>query len=335
MTFTQAFQKLLFEGILPGVGSVLSFIPTVAGVIFVLSLLRECGIIRGITAHLITGFSCSVPAILSCCNIHDTKRRYLTMLLIPYMSCSAKLPIYVMLASAFFPAYPYIVIGAIYSFGIILAFIFFVIAKVTGFRQDPSDNASSLLCKGSALTCTAFAGRFRHPSMRIVFKEVADCCIGFLKKAFTVILAASIIIWLLQNLDTGFRFTSDIENSLLAHLGRMTAPLFAPLGFGDWRASAALITGLSAKEAVVSTFAVIAGSAEGPALCMMLEDIFSPLSAFCFMIFCLLYMPCIATLTAIKNVTGKVSISMAVVLGQTAVAWLLSFLIFQLIKVII
>lgn len=342
MAFTDILHRLVAEGIVPGVFSVLSFIPTIAVMIFFLSLFRECGILRGTAAHLIMGFSCSVPAILSCSGIPDRKQRFLTMMMIPYMSCSAKLPIYAMMASMFFPRHPYIAVGGIYALGVLITLTVFSAAKLGALppacsypSYSPSHSPS---CKGHAFTSPGRPKKCRalhRPSMRRILDDVRDCCIGFVKKAFTVILAASVIIWILQNLNTSFHFTPDIEDSLLAHLGRLTAPLLEPLGFGDWRASAALITGLSAKEAVVSTFAVIAGSAEGPALCMMLEEIFSPLSAFCFMVFCLLYMPCIATLAAMKSVTGRLTVSLAVMAGQTAFAWVLSFLIFHLIKVII
>lgn len=321
MSFVQILHRIISEGILPGVSSVISFIPSIAAVIFFLSLLRESGIVKSSAAIFITGFSCSVPAIMACQAIRNKKQRYMTALLIPYMSCSAKLPIYILLAFMFFPAYPYAAIGAVYVFGIFLILIGILAAKHTGLWQK--DAAAEM------------PHRFKKPSMTVVFNDVASCCVGFIKKAFTVILAASVIIWLLQNLDTGLHFTDHIEDSLLAHWGMVAAPFFAPLGFGDWRAVSALMTGFSAKEAVVSTFAVIAGSSEGPALWAMLKDIFTPESAFCFMIFCLLYMPCIATLTAIKTITGRLSASIAVMAGQTAMAWIVTFLIFHLIKVII
>lgn len=321
MSTAEFLHRLLTEGILPGVTSVLSFIPTIAFAIFVLSLLRESGIVKGSAARFLMGFSCSVPAIMSCQSIPDKNRQLVTTFLIPFMSCSAKLPIYVLLASTFFPAYPIAAIGAVYTLGIIIVILGRVAAKLAGLWPP---------CEPVSLRV-----KFKKPSMGVVLKEVLECCIGFIKKAFTVILAASIIIWLLQNFDTKLVFTSNIEESLLARLGMFFSPAFEPLGFGDWRAVSALITGLSAKEAVVSTFAVIAGTSEGPALWMMLKEVFSPLSAFCFMVFCLLYMPCIATLSAMRTITGKLWVSIAVMASQTAFAWVVTFLIFQLIKVII
>lgn len=321
MTANTFFIKLFSEGILPGVAGVLSFIPPIAAATFFISLLKNSGIVKNTAAHFVLGFSCSVPAIMTCKSINNKKQRILTMFLIPYMSCSAKLPIYVMLTSMFFPAYPYAVIGSLYTFGIILVLLGIFTAKRTGLWQDPSADKKGI--------------QFKVPSLKIMVKEVSECCIGFIKKAFTVILISSAVIWLLQNLDMDFHFSSSIESSILARTGKLLAPFFVPLGFGDWRAVSALITGLTAKEAIVSSFAVIAGAAEGPALCMMLEDIFDPVSAFCFMIFCLLYTPCIASLAAIKSITGRLSASIAVMAVQTFLAWLVTFLIFQSVKVII
>lgn len=312
MTFTDIIYRLVTEGIMPGVSSVLSFIPSIAIMIFLLTLLRECGLVTGHIAPFLMGFSCSVPAIIACSNISDRKRRYLTVFLIPYMSCSAKLPIYVLLASAFFPAYPLAAISGVYLTGIFIVVICLFIAKNSGIMQSAPLHKPEL----------------KLPSMRAVFDAVKEACLGFVKKAFTVILAASVVIWLLQNLDTSLYFTSDIDESLLAYLGRFFAPVFEPLGFGDWRAAAAVITGISSKESVVSTFAVLAGSSGGCQLTALLSEIFTPSSALSFMIFCLLYIPCIATLTAIKNITGKLQYALMALAGQTVLAWITAFLVF-------
>lgn len=338
MHFTDILCRLVAEGIFPGVYSVLSFIPTIAVAMFFISLLKESGIIRGTAAHLIMGFGCSVPAILSCAAINGRRKRYLTMILIPYMSCSAKLPIYVTMASMFFPDTPYAAVLGIYAIGILMAVIIYVSAASAGLLSSGNPAASCSSCKGRCLLhpkASIGPAHLKRPSMRNILNDVTECCTGFIKKAFTIILAASAILWLLQNLDASLSFTTEIEDSLLACLGRAVSPVLSPLGFGDWRAAAALITGLSAKEAVVSTFAVLAGAAEGPALCMMLEDIFSPLSAFCFMVFCLIYMPCAASLAAIKTITGRISVSLTILASQTVLAWLVTFLIFNSIKAII
>ena len=171
--------------------------------------------------------------------------------------------------------------------------------------------------------------------LRALAEEVLSYTFGFIKKAFTVVLLASIVIWLLQNLNINLEPVSQIQDSLLTKLGHWTSPIFSPLGFGDWRAASALITGLSAKEAVVSTLTIIAGNSNYPSMAFMLRQIFSPLSAFSFMVFCLLYMPCISSLTAIKSLTKSNLLTLAFLLGHTAVAWISSFLIFNLLKVII
>ena len=318
MTITDTLYRLITEGLLPGVGSVLSFVPSIAILIFVLTLLRESGLIKGTAAYFIMGFSFSVPAILSCNNIIDKYRKYLTSFLIPYMSCSAKLPIYMLIASTFFPAFPCAVIGVVYATGILMAIAISFSCKE---RLIPQANANA---QGPS--------KF---SYHVLVKEVLTYTLGFIKKAFTVVLLASIVIWFLQNLGPNLALTSQIQDSLLAKLGQWLSPIFTPLGFGDWRATSALITGLSAKEAVVSTLAIIAGSGDYSSMSIMLHEIFTPLSAFSFMVFCLLYMPCISSLIAIKTITKSNAMSLLFLTGHTAVAWAVSFLIFHLIKVII
>lgn len=329
MSFSEIIYRIMSEAIVPGVSSVLSFIPTIAVMVFLLTLLREIGLIKGPAALFLTGFSCSVPAITYCHTIPDKRIRFLTIFLIPYISCSAKLPIYVMLSSVFFPVFPMAAVSSIYLIGILLVTISLISAKHLGFMQSPD-----LSLMQSPSFPSGQMG-FRLPSARLLFDAVAECCISFVKKAFTVILAASIAVWFLQNVDTSLHYTYNIGSSLLASFGRLIAPVFSPLGFGDWRAVSSLLVGITSKESVVSTFAVIAGTAEKDALYMMLAEIFTPASAFSFMVFCLLYIPCIATLIAIKNATGNIRLSLAVLICQTVLAWSLSFLIFHSIKVII
>ncbi|MBQ3184852.1 MAG: ferrous iron transporter B [Firmicutes bacterium] len=244
------------------------------------------------------------------------------MFLIPYISCSAKLPIYVLISSIFFPAFPQAVVGSIYLIGILIVAASLFSAKHLGFMQS----AAALAGRSSDL---------RRPSLRVLFDAVTESCLGFVKKAFTVILAASVLVWLLQNLDSSLHYTPDIEKSLLTYIGRSFEPIFAPLGFGDRRAISALLVGITSKESIVSTFAVLAGSPERQALSLMLNDIFTPASAFSFMVFCLLYIPCIASLIAMKNVTGNLRTPLVILSCQTVFAWCLSFLIFHSIKVII
>lgn len=325
MSFIEVLCRIVTEAAIPGVISILSFVPTIALLIFILTLLKESGLVRGNSALYLMGFSCSVPAILACRDISDKRLRYLTMLTIPYMSCSAKLPIYVMLAAVFFPAFPVAAVGSIYLAGILMVVLARLLAKGTKFQ----------CLQNTHRFAPGFRQSLRRPSLKPIFDAVKDSCLGFVKKAFTVILASSIIIWLLQNLDTSLHFTHDIEESLLAHIGILLEPIFEPLGFGDRRAIAALLAGIISKESIVGTFAVLAGSPEGQALSMMLRDIFTPASAFSFMMFCLLYTPCIGTLIAMRNAAGNLRIPIVAFCGQTALAWCLSFLIFYSIKVII
>lgn len=322
MSFSETLYRIATEAVFPGVSGVLSFIPTIALMIFLLTLLRESDLIKGPAALFLTGFSCSVPAITYCSTIPDKRTRMLIMFLIPYISCSAKLPIYVLISSIFFPAFPQAVVGSIYLIGILIVAASLFSAKHLGFMQS----AAALAGRSSDL---------RRPSLRVLFDAVTESCLGFVKKAFTVILAASVLVWLLQNLDSSLHYTPDIEKSLLTYIGRSFEPIFAPLGFGDRRAISALLVGITSKESIVSTFAVLAGSPERQALSLMLNDIFTPASAFSFMVFCLLYIPCIASLTAMKNVTGNLRTPLVVLSCQTVFAWCLSFLIFHSIKVII
>lgn len=324
MPFNEIIYRILTEAVIPGVGSILSFIPTIALMIFVFALLRESGIVRGELMPFLMGFSCSVPAILSCSAIPDNPRRLLTVLLIPYISCSAKLPVYLLLCSVFFPVYPAAVIASVYLIGILMIVIINCIVKTTSVQpfMQKADHMQRVV--------VPFAQRFRKPSARAIFDAVRDVCLGFLKKAFTVILLGSMVIWFLQNFDSSFSFTTDIDDSLLTGVGDFLSPLFLPVGLGDPRAVAALLSGLAAKEAAAGTLAVLAGSPGGSALCMMLTDIFTPASAFSFMVFCLLYAPCVATLGAIKTVTGKWRYAAIALVGQTLLAWFVSFLAYNI-----
>lgn len=348
-----ALHALIVDGICAGVGSVLSFIPVIAVLFFLLSLLTESGYLTQVSMLLdrpfrriglsgeaavpmIMGFGCSVPAIMAAGSLSSKKERYLTMLLIPFMSCSAKLPIYGALAGAFFPKGRMAAIIAIYATGILAAALCCAILN-----QLPHFHRYAASCHTRAPFtaqghCAAKPLPSLHfPSLKKVMQPVIISCLGFIKKAFTIIFAASIIIWFLQNFDMRLHMTTDIEDSILAFLGKSAAPFFTPLGFGDWRAASALIAGLSAKEAVLSTLAILSGSAGGASLAALLIEIFTPASAFSFMIFCLLYVPCIATLTVIRKETGKVSVSLMMLLGQTVIAWLVSFLLFHVASLII
>lgn len=373
-----ALHALIVEGICAGVGSVLSFIPVIAVLFFLLSLLTESGYLAQVSILLdrpfrciglsgeaavpmIMGFGCAVPAILAAGTLSSKRERYLTMLLIPFMSCSAKLPIYGALAGVFFSQHRMTAIIAIYATGILAAALCCATLNrllhislhtashpSASSRTMPRQAASRrTLCRHAAV-CHASCRRsgssaaaqdrpaaktlpaLHLPSLKKVMRPVINSCLGFIRKAFTIIFAASIIIWFLQNFNMHLHMTTDIEDSILAFLGKSAAPFFTPLGFGDWRAASALIAGVSAKEAALSTLAILSNAAGGASLATLLTEIFTPLSAFSFMVFCLLYVPCIATLTVIRKETGRISISLLMLFGQTAIAWLVSFLLFHI-----
>lgn len=232
---------------------------------------------------------------------------------------------YLLICSVFFPVYPLVVISSIYLVGILMILTANILYK------QPSGHTFMQRANDLQNSGVPFSKRLQHPSIRVVLDTVKDVCLGFIKKAFTIILFGSVIIWLLQNLDGSFSFTSNIDDSLLAQVGDSIAPLFKPLGFGDRRACAALLSGLAAKEAAASTFTVLAGAGGRATLCMMLTDVFTPASAFSFMVFYLLYAPCLATLGAIRTVTGRWRYALIALIGQTVLAWIMSFAAYHMI----
>ncbi|MFV0517333.1 MAG: ferrous iron transport protein B [Aminipila sp.] len=326
-------HALIVDGICAGVGSVLSFLPIIAVLFFFLSILEDSGytprvafvmdkILRklGLSGRsivpMLIGFGCSVPAIMATRSLSSSRDRHLTIALVPFMSCSAKLPIYAMFTAAFFSHNKALVMTGIYFTGIIVAIICALIFKST-------------LFKGNPVPFIMVLPPYRIPAAKSVWLRMWENVKGFIKKAFTVIFIATIIIWFLQSFDFRLNLVTSSEQSILACLGQAVSPIFQPLGFGDWRAATALITGLSAKEAVVSTMAVLTGASEGVALSTMLTEIFTPLSAFAFMAFCLLYMPCVATLATIRREMGGWRYAILTVCFQTVVAWLVAFTIFN------
>ena len=336
----EALLSLIIDGICSGVGSVLSFIPVIGVLFFCLSLLEEIGYLEmlarvmdkflcrfGISGQiivpLIMGFGCSVPAILAADEIKDKRAKSLALALTPFMSCSAKLPLYGMMTSVFFPENAGLVTCLLYIIGILLA----VIAAVFSGKLLPASSGWERVC------CPQHSG-FRLPDMERVVSCMWENICGFFRKAFTVILAASVIIWFLENYGTGLAPAASPDQSLLAAAGKLASPIFAPLGFGDWRAAAALITGLSAKEAVVSTLTVMAegvsmGGSTGISLPIMLVQIFTPLSAFSFLVFCLLYAPCAASMAAMAKTSGSIKHAFFTFVFQTALAWLAAFIIYN------
>ena len=361
-------NNIFTEGIFPGVGSVLSFVPIIGGLFFLLSLLEQSGCLSYICRLLdrpmrllglsgsaiipmIIGFGCNVPAILSASSILHGREKFAVMAMLPFMSCSARLPIYAMFTAVFFEKYRLPVFIAIYGLGIGAAVITALVLKQVskGFwdvcllkTPHPANGRCNCDRKGNRRPGrkSSISDIQKAPGNAAFFAKIIAClstalktawqsCLGFVKKAFTVILLASVVVWVLRTYDATLQPVSEPAESLLAILGRTFAPLFAPCGFGDWRAVSAIISGLFAKEAVISTFAVLAGAAYTNDLSLLLAEVFTPLSAFCFMTFCLLYTPCIATLTAIKKETGSLRFCFALTIFQMGLAWLVSLLIFQ------
>lgn len=327
-------HDLVIDGVCAGVGSVLSFVPIIAVLFFFLSLLEESGYLPnvaslmdrpmmkiGLTGRcivpLIMSFGCAVPAVMTASSMLSERERMGTIPLIPFMSCSARLPVYAMFITVFFQDHRVLAMTGIYATGIIIAVLYTLFMK-------PARPCSP------GLLPTALSAPYRLPDIGAVLSIVWLNVKGFIKKAFTVIFMASVIIWFLRSFDTHLHLISDGSDSILAAMGKFAAPVFTPLGFGDWRASSAVLAGISAKEAVISTFAVLACAHPGASLPDMLAEIFSPAGAFSFMVFCLLYIPCIATVAAIRSCGHSLRYVAKLILIQFAIAWLASFLTYNI-----
>lgn len=320
-------HSLVVDGICNGVGSVISFLPTIVTLFFFLSILEDTGYMARVAfvmdkllrkiglsgrsfVPMLIGFGCSVPAIMSTRTLSSERDRKMTILLTPFMSCSAKLPIYTLIISVFFPRqYQALVMVGLYIFGIICAIIYALILKSTKFKGEPVPFVMEL-------------PNYRLPSAKSVVHLIWEKAKGFIEKAFTIIFVASIIIWFLQTFDARFNVAESPEQSLLAMIGSLVAPIFAPLGFGDWRVSTALITGFTAKESVVSTLTVLmGGDAE------LVSTLFTPFTATVFLVFTLLYTPCVAAIATVKREMGGTKAAVATVIIQCAIAWCVAFLI--------
>ena len=264
---------------------------------------------------MLIGFGCSVPAIMASRTLSSERDRRMTILLTPFMSCSAKLPIYGVFTMAFFPKYRALVMIGLYLFGMLVGVLCGLVLKKTAFRGNPVPFVMEL-------------PNYRLPSPKSVGLLMWDKAKDFLTRAFTVIFVATIIIWLLQTFDLRFNVVQESGESMLAGIGQLIAPLFAPLGFSDWRAATALITGFSAKEAVVSTLAVLTGASSGD-LTRALTAMFSPLSAVAFLVFTLLYTPCVAAISAVKRELHSGLAAAGIALSQSAVAWVVACLVYQ------
>ncbi|MEG2799752.1 MAG: ferrous iron transport protein B [Erysipelotrichaceae bacterium] len=321
-------HSLVIDGVFAGVGSVLSFVPTIIVLFFFLSLLEDSGYMARVAfvmdkclrkiglsgrsfVPMIIGFGCSVPAIMATRTLASDRDRKMTILLTPFMSCSAKLPIYGIFTMAFFPKYRGLVMISLYLMGMLVAIISGLLFKKTVYRGKPVPFVMEL-------------PNYRMPSAKSVVLLLWDKAKDFITRAFTIIFVATIIIWFLQTFDMRFNVVSDSSNSMLADLGRLIAPVLAPLGFGDWRSATALITGFTAKEAVISTFGVLMQTSTA-LLPSALHTIFTPLTAMTFLVFTLLYTPCVAAVSAIKREMNSGLLALLVIFYQSAVAWIVSF----------
>ena len=328
-----AIHSLIIDGVFAGVGSVLSFLPTIVVLFFFLSLLEDSGYMARVAfvmdkllrkiglsgksfVPMLIGFGCSVPAIMATRTLSSERDRKMTILLVPFMSCSAKLPIYSVFTLAFFPRYQGLVMLALYVLGMVMAVLSGLVLKKTLFRGKPVPFVMELPA-------------YRLPSAKTITLHMWEKARDFIKKAFTVIFIATIVIWLLQTFDFSFNMVEDSADSMLAAIGSAIAPIFRPLGFGDWRASTALLTGFTAKEAVVSTYAVLLG-VDVSSLPAVLGGMMSTRAAFAFLCFTLLYTPCVAAIAAVRRELGSSLKAVGYMLYQTGLAWIVSFVIYNL-----
>lgn len=324
-------HSLIIDGIFAGVGSVLSFLPIIVTLFFFLSILEDTGYMARVAfvmdrllrkiglsgrsfVPMLIGFGCTVPAIMATRTVSSDRDRKMTILLTPYMSCSAKIPIYAVFSAAFFPDYAAFVMIGLYALGIILGIIIALILNKTVFTGSPVPFVMEL-------------PNYRLPSAKSVALLLWEKARDFLQRAFTIIFVATIIIWFLQTFDTRLNVVSDSENSLLALIGKLIAPIFAPLGFNDWRAATALISGFSAKEAVVSTLSVLMNTGMSD-LGSVLSNMFTPLAAVSFLVFTLLYTPCVAAVATIKRELKSRWATVGVVFMQCLVAWIAACLVY-------
>lgn len=320
-------HSLVIDGIFKGVGSVLSFLPIIVVLFLFLSLLEDSGYMARVAfvmdkplrkiglsgrsiVPMLVGFGCTVPGIMASRTLPSERDRKMTILLTPFMSCSAKLPIYAFFATAFFPKYKVLVMVGLYVVGILIGILVALIIRKT-------------LFKGEAVPFVMELPNYRMPALKNVLQLLWEKAKDFLQRAFTVIFVATIVIWFLQSFDLHFNLTADSQNSILAVVAGLIAPVFAPLGFGDWRISTALISGFMAKESVVSTLSVLTGSMD------VIHKILTPASALSLLIFCLLYTPCVAAVSSVKRELGS-KWALVVVVGQCVVAWIMAAFVYAI-----
>ena len=317
-------HSLVMDGVFNGVGSVLSFLPVIVTLFFFLSLLEDSGYMARVAfvmdkllrkiglsgrsiVPMLVGFGCTVPGVMASRTLPSERDRKMTILLTPFMSCSAKLPIYAFFAAAFFPKHGALVMIALYFGGILMGILMALLMRRT-------------LFSGEAVPFVMELPNYRMPGAKNVGHLLWDKAKDFLQRAFTVIFMATLVIWFLQTFDAHFSIVTDSKDSILAMVASVIAPIFKPMGFGDWRISTALITGFMAKESVVSTLSVLFGSTATLLGCI------TPLAAASLLAFCLLYTPCVAAIASVKRELGG-KWAVGVVIGQCVIAWAVAFVV--------
>lgn len=320
-------HSLVIDGIFSGVGGVLSFLPIIVTLFFFLSLLEDSGYMARVAfimdkllrklglsgrsiVPMLVGFGCTVPGVMASRTLPSERDRKMTILLTPFMSCTAKLPIYAFFTAAFFPKRGALVMIGLYVFGIVMGILMALIFKKTAF-------------KGEAVPFVMELPNYRLPGAKNVGHLLWDKAKDFLQRAFTVIFIATIVIWFLQNFDMGLNMVSDSQNSILALVAGALAPIFLPVGFGDWRIVTALISGFMAKESVVSSLTVLFGSSAA------LQGTLTVAGAAALLVFCLLYTPCVAAIASVKRELGG-KWAAAMVFGQCLIAWVVAFVVYQI-----
>lgn len=325
-------QSLIIDGVFAGVGSMLSFLPLIVVLFFFLSILEDTGYMSRVAfvmdkllrkiglsgrsfVPMLIGFGCSVPAVMATRTLSSERDRKMTMLLVPFMSCSAKIPIYALFTAAFFPGDKLLVMTLLYIGGMLTGIVAAKILSLTSFTGKPVPFVMEL-------------PNYRMPSLKSVLLLMWEKARDFIRRAFTVIFLATIVIWFLQHFDAKLNIVEAGDgSSLLSLIGMSVAPIFAPLGFADWRIATSLITGLMAKEAVVSTMGVLM-NASGSALAAALTGVFTTQSAIAFLAFALLYTPCVAAISAMRKELGSGLKTVGVVIGQCCVAWIVAFAVY-------
>ena len=320
-------HSLIIDGIFNGVGTVLSFLPIIVTLFFFLSILEDSGYMARVAfvmdkllrkiglsgrsiVPMLVGFGCTVPGVMASRTLSSERDRKMTIMLTPFMSCSAKLPIYAFFTAAFFPKYGALVMIGLYFGGIIVGILMALLLKGSLFRGEPVPFVMEL-------------PNYRMPGLKNVGQLLWEKAKDFLQRAFTVIFIATIVIWFLQTFNIHFDVVSDSRDSMLAGIAGVIAPLFAPLGFGDWRISTALISGFMAKESVVSTLSVLIPSKA------VLGALLTPVGALSLLVFSLLYTPCVAAIASIKRELGS-KWAIAVALGQCVIAWICAFVVYTI-----